>query len=78
MGYSHALYIRREVESEIKEAEMYSIVLAGTPEQVIFLVWFLHYTTLKERFVEVCNVDTTGKDLEIVLSLLQKNDLKNM
>lgn len=80
-------YIRREIQSEIKEAEMYSILLDETSdvshkEQVSFVVRYFHHMQIKARFIEVCNVDTTtGQELEnTVFSLLQKSDLelKNM
>lgn len=78
-----ATYIRREINQEIKEAEMFSILLDETSdvshkEQVSFVVRYLHDMTIKERFIEVCNVDsTTGQELEnTVFSLLQKNGLE--
>ena len=80
-------YIRREIQREIQEAEMYSTLLDETTdvshkEQVSFVVRYLHQKQIKERFIEVCNIDTTtGQELEnTVVSLLQKNglELKNM
>jgi len=80
-------YIRREIQREIQEAEMYSILLDETTdvshkEQVSFVVRYLHQWQIKERFIEVCNIETTtGQELEnTVVFLLQKNglDLKNM
>ena len=63
-------YMRREIQSEIKEAELYSILLDETSdvshkEQVSFVVQYFHCRQIKERFIEVCNVDTTtGQELE--------------
>ena len=59
-----ATYIRREINHEIKKAEMFSILLDETSdvshkEQVSFVVRYLHDMTIKERFIEVCNVDST-------------------
>ena len=80
-------YIRREIQREIQEAEMYSTLLDETTdvshkEQVSFVVRYLHQKQIKERFIKVCNIDTTtGQELEnTVVSLLQKNglELKNM
>ena len=80
-------YIRREIQREIQEAEMYSILLDETTdvthkEQVLFVVRYLHQKQVKERLIKVCNIDTTtGQELEnTVVSLLQKNglELKNM
>ncbi|XP_072571113.1 mitochondrial tRNA methylthiotransferase CDK5RAP1 isoform X3 [Paramormyrops kingsleyae] len=80
-------YIRKEIQREIKEAEMYSILLDETSdvshkEQVSFVVRYFHHMQIKERFIEVCNVDTTtGQELEnTVFLLLQKNglEMKNM
>lgn len=65
----------REIQSEIKEAEMYSIPLDET-----FVVRYLHHMQIQERFIEVCDVDTaTGQELvKDMLSLLQKNGVENM
>ncbi|XP_019212484.1 zinc finger MYM-type protein 1 isoform X2 [Oreochromis niloticus] len=80
-------YIRKEIQREIKEAEMYSILLDETSdvshkEQVSFVVRYFHHMQIKERFIEVCNVDTTtGQELEnTVFLLMQKNglEMKNM
>lgn len=80
-------YFRREIQKEIKDAEIYSILLDETTdvshkEQVSFVVRYVHEMEIKERFIQVCNVDTTtGQELEnVVLSLLQENglEMKNM
>lgn len=81
------IYFRREIQKDIKDAGIYSILLDETTdvshkEQVSFVVRFVHQMEIKEKFAEVCNVDTTtGQELEnVVLSLLQANglDMKNM
>lgn len=75
-------YVRREIQREI-EAEMYFLLLEETTdvlhqEQVLFVVRYLHHIEIRERFIEMCIVDTTtGQELEnAVLSLLLKNGLQ--
>ena len=50
-------YIRREIQREIQEAEMYSILFDETTdvshkEQVSFVVRYLHQKQIKERFIK--------------------------
>lgn len=80
-------FIRREIQNEIKDAQIFSILLDETTdvsnkEQVSFVVCYVSDMEIKERFLQVCTVEsTTGKELEkVVISLLQENglDLKNI
>jgi len=80
-------FIRREIQNQIKSnAQIFSILLDETTdvshkEQVSFVVCYVSDMEIKERFLQVCTVEsTTGKELEnVVISLLQENglDLKN-
>ena len=64
------------------EASQFSILLDETTdvshiEQVSFVVQYVHNMTIKERFVQLCDVaSTTGEALEnVVMKLLEQNNL---
>jgi len=78
-----ATFTRREIGKEMKEANIYSILVDETTdvshcEQVSFVVRYVFEMDVKERFLQVCNVSrTTGEEMEkTVLDLLQSNDLE--
>ncbi len=67
----------------MREASIFSILLDETTdvshiEQVCFVVRYVHDMTIKERFIQLCDVQsTTGEQLEnLVMNLLKENQLK--
>uniref|UniRef100_A0A669EY62 DUF4371 domain-containing protein n=1 Tax=Oreochromis niloticus TaxID=8128 RepID=A0A669EY62_ORENI len=78
-----ATSVRRVIQAEIQECETFSIMMDETTdvshtEQVSFVVRYVHNMEIKERFLQVCNVEsTTGNALEkLVIALLKENNLK--
>ena len=77
-----SLYVKRIIQKEVTEASQFSILLNETSdvshiEQVSFVVRYVHDMTIKERFIQLCDVvSTTGEALEtVVMKLLQENNL---
>ncbi|XP_030214602.1 zinc finger MYM-type protein 1-like isoform X3 [Gadus morhua] len=77
-----SVYVKRIIQKEVTEASQFSILLDETTdvshiEQVSFVVRYVHNMTIKERFVQLCDVaSTTGEALEnVVMKLLEQNNL---
>lgn len=78
-----AIYVKRAIQKEVREASIFSIMLDETTdvshiEQVSFVVRYVHDMTIKERFLQLSDVQsTTGEALEtLVMKLLEENELK--
>ncbi|XP_032414769.1 zinc finger MYM-type protein 1-like isoform X2 [Xiphophorus hellerii] len=75
--------VRHAIKTEIEESELCSILIDETTdvshmEQVSFVVRYVHNMQIKERFIQVCNIQSTsGEALEnLVLDVLKENNLK--
>lgn len=75
--------MKRVILKELREASSFSILLDESTdvshvEQVCFVVRYVHDMTIKERFIQLCDIQsTTGEELEnIVLYILKENQLK--
>lgn len=75
-----AIVVRKEITKEIHYSKSFSLLTIETTdvphsEQVSFCISYVYDFTVKERFVQVGDVQsTTGEDLEtLVLALLEKN-----
>uniref|UniRef100_A0A8C6P238 Zinc finger MYM-type protein 1-like n=1 Tax=Nothobranchius furzeri TaxID=105023 RepID=A0A8C6P238_NOTFU len=78
-----ATSVKRVIQTELQECDIFSILLDETTdvshtEQVSFVVRYVHNMEIKERFLQVCNVESTcGDALEkLVRALLEENNLK--
>lgn len=78
-----ATSVRRVIQAEIQECETFCVMMDETTdvshtEQVSFVVRYVHNMEIKERFLQVCNVEsTTGDALEkLLIALLKENNLK--
>ncbi|XP_066981186.1 zinc finger MYM-type protein 1-like [Macrobrachium rosenbergii] len=77
-----AISVRRVILEEIHQSKVFSILMDETTdvshtEQVSFVVRYVHDFKIKERFIQVFNVQsTTGEALEKeVISMLNANNL---
>ncbi|XP_066970147.1 zinc finger MYM-type protein 1-like [Macrobrachium rosenbergii] len=77
-----AISVRRVILEEIHQSKVFSILMDETTdvshtEQVSFVVRYVHDFKIKERFIQVFNVQsTTGEALEKeVISMLKANNL---
>lgn len=78
-----AISVKRVIQKEIQQSETFSILIdettdAAHTEQVSFVIRYVHNMQIKERFLQVCNVQNTSGDAleKVVIDLLGENDLK--
>lgn len=67
----------------MQESKIFLILIDETtdvshPEQVSFVVRYVHTRKTKEQFIQVCNVHSTSGDAlgNLVVALLEQNDLE--